>query len=448
MRGSTRSPLSCWLATLLLMVLFSLFFNGFEGRYVTSFFGDVGSVKDKSSFRPPPRESIATKNETILPRPTNAPKVDPLPLRKVQPVTPITLPRSSYVSVHEHRASSNATLKTESSQNSFSTWLDFDEKDPAPSMRTATPDDPQKFVAMWCRLDKSEPWQPIDNWHRRAPAFLMPGASHSGIPFLTLALHDHPSIVKTATKQIHFFIDRPFEKFVTRSEQTLVTKARKAMYSRHYNLLDLKRNESLITFDASPGYLYHSSQVPRRLLCVTPWVKLVVILRNPVDRVLEHYAVERRRGLKLSLEDWIDQDMALMQSVNLINNTVSAKNKTVEDVAWLSYQKKSVAGQLGRSLYVIQLRQWVKAFLRAGRTPDILLIRTDHLALDPDAQYQRVLNFLGLPPMQLKRDQLPVYITHQTRPISNATRSNLEDFFRPYNRKLKALIRKYNLSVD
>lgn len=446
-RGS-RSPISCWLASLLAMVFFSVFFNGFEGHYFSGFFGDQRSTQDKTSFQP----NLMTGrvfNNNYTERPieiaTTTPTKD-LSLSKTRTIAPKQLPASSFLSVQNHKSVSTGGDSSKTSlNNSFSTWLDFDERDPPPSEKQVSPSDPKKFVETWCLLDKSVEWNPRDSWHHRAPAFLLPGASHAGIQFLTESLHDHPSVIKTTTKQIHFFVDRPFERFVS-SGKTLVKKARDAMYLRHYALTELKRNESLVAFDASPGYLYYSSQVPLRLLCVIPWVKLVIILRNPVDRVLEHYAAECERGLKLSLEDWINKDMALMKEVNLISSNSTISNMD-EDVAWLLYQKKSVAGQIGRSLYVIQIRQWIQAFLRAGRNPDIILLRTDHLALNPNGQYQRILNFVGLAPMHLQRETLPIEITHQTRPIANDTRFFLEAFFRPYNRKLKALIRRYNISI-
>jgi hypothetical protein len=37
-------------------------------------------------------------------------------------------------------------------------------------------------------------------------------------------------------------------------------------------------------FDATPGYLFYSSILPRRILCVAPWVKLNGATRDPVDQ--------------------------------------------------------------------------------------------------------------------------------------------------------------------
>jgi hypothetical protein len=54
--------------------------------------------------------------------------------------------------------------------------------------------------------------------------------------------------------------------------------------------------------------LFYSSILPRRILCVAPWVKLVVLLGI---RWISGGALRRakRKGLKLT-EEWIDKDFA------------------------------------------------------------------------------------------------------------------------------------------
>jgi hypothetical protein len=235
----------------------------------------------------------------------------------------------------------------------------------------------------------------------------------------------------------------------TGDEQTLVHAARHRMYARDFNIAALKADANVISFDASPGYLFYSSILPRRILCVEPWVKMVVMLRNPVDRVLEQYAAFQQRGLKLSLESFIHQELNLMEQVGLIR-TSNTSDDHQEDSAWYSYQHASVGGAMGRSMYVIQLQQWFQAFRSAGKQPqnDFLVVRTEKMAADPISEYNRILQFLDLPPHDLQRNDLPATMTHQTRPVKEETRQLLEDFFRPYNMRLKKLLRRYNMSTS
>lgn len=436
-----RSRITCYLASLLGMVILTLSLNLFEGSYVQSIFNM--SVTDKAPNTPHKNDGRSI--------PTSAPS------GKRPAVAAIVVPKP-YLSVHEHKiASFNSSF---SFSNTFTTWLDFDEHDPPPRKHYPVVGDGEAFAAQWCDLTGTR-WYPTNesrikdvSWQQRAPAFLLPGAAYSGTVFLATLLHQHPSILPARSVELQFFHERPFRRYVSASEKTLVRAARERMYARDYSSSILKRNGAVVSFDATPGYLFYSSLLPRRILCVEPWVQLVLVLRNPVDRVLEQYAALQQRGLKQSLEQWIDQEFAIMERVGLIpgpNHTEDPQfsDSKEEDVAWYDYQTASVGGGIGRSLYVIQIRQWIAAFRTAGRNPAeaILIVRTDHVAANPATEYERTLNFLKLPAHPLPQQvPVPIAVTHQTRSVSEETRQRLEYFFQPYNRRLKRLMRQHGIS--
>jgi len=446
---SRNRRVSVWLFVMLLMVIASVSLNAFEGTYISNIFGKTAD-KD-SDFDGPPGQIITSAGAGAR---NFATIRTPIAVPTAAPVTP-----QPHLSVHEHKASS---LNYSTPHNTFTTWLDFDDQDPPKRKSYPQPRDGQAFCDQWCDLRGGVTWYPDDkekqqSWQRRAPAFLLPGALYSGTVYLAAALHQHPSILPARTKELQFFHERPFRRYVSPQEKTLVQAARERMYARDFNTTALAQNKQLVSFDASPGYFFYSSLLPRRILCVEPWVKLVLILRNPVDRVLEHYAAMQQRGLKLTLEAWIDKEFTLMEKVGLIQNATmddDSNNKFFgskeEDVAWYEYQTASVGGAIGRSMYVVQIRHWVQALRAVGRSPDqeILILRTDHVAVDPNVEYQRILRFLQLPgvPLHDSKSLPPLTVTHQTRPVAPATRERLEDFFRPYNRRLKRLLRQSGIS--
>jgi hypothetical protein len=443
---SRSGRISCWLASLLGMIILSISLNLFEGSYINSIFGS--RVEDKKSFEAPHPSGVDPLRISV----PNA--VQSIP----DPPSAAPTQKTPYISVHEHKAA--VMNGTTVSSNTFTTWLDFDKFDPPKRRNHPAVGDGEAFASQWCDLTGTT-WYPVNQshttkdtlWQLRAPAFLLPGAAYSGTVYMAAALHQHPLILPARTKELQFFHERPFRRYVSANEKTLVRAARERMYARDYDTVALKKNASVISFDASPGYLFYSSLLPRRILCVEPWVKLVLMLRNPVDRVLEHYAASQKRGLKQTLEQWIDQEFALMERVGLIasaNATDDPKffDSKEEDLAWYEYQTASVAGGIGRSMYVIQIRQWIAACRTAGRDPTeaVLIVRTDHVAADPLAEYARILKFLNLPPHVLQKLAMPVTVTHQTRPVKPETRQRLEDFFLPYNRRLKRLMRQYGVS--
>ena len=115
---------------------------------------------------------------------------------------------------------------------------------------------------------------------RLLPDFLIIGTQRGGTTSLYHYLQAHPCIRPASTKEVHFF-DTKFHKglawyrghFPTRIEQSSVNRL---------------HGHSLMTGEATALYLFHP-HAPKRVAKALPFVKLIVLLRNPVDRALSHY---------------------------------------------------------------------------------------------------------------------------------------------------------------
>jgi hypothetical protein len=415
-------------------------------------------------------------------------------------------------------SSSNRNSSNSNSSASLSSWLWDDSWDPdSPHRKQPPPPHPSSsssstaigdgaaFVEQWCDITgttwypvvpplspappllrnnitttthirsnvRPQQQQPSMMWQLRAPLFFLPGAAYAGTVYMASLLHQHPYILPARTKELQFFHDRPFRNYLRPGtpEQTLVRPARERMYARDYDTAQLKRNTSYISFDATPGYLYYSTVLPRRILCVTPWVKLVILLRHPVDRILEHYAAYRNMGSQRTLDEYVQEEMQLMQKVGLFNATTMGDHfygSEDEDLAWYDYQTASTSGgMIGRSLYVIQIRHWIATFRLAGRDPSqaILIVLTENLVQNPQVEYNRILQFMNLPPHVIpskKLSAIPPSLwlpppTSRQYNVSNknnndstttttTTRQQLENLFRPYNRQLQLLLQQYGIS--
>ncbi|MCK7513860.1 MAG: sulfotransferase [Desulfobacterales bacterium] len=69
-----------------------------------------------------------------------------------------------------------------------------------------------------------------------------------------------------------------------------------------------------------------------------------------------------------------------------------------EDEAWTKYLELTTAGQIGRSLYEVQLRHWYQAMRDIGRVEtQIHIVRNEDMKNDLDGEYRKILDFLGLP---------------------------------------------------
>lgn len=325
----------------------------------------------------------------------------------------------------------------------------------------------QAFVERWCDLQGVD-WYPTGTkaWQQRGPAFLLPGAKMSGTKQLSAWLLQHEQIVPPPARrstELQFFYERNFRRYVTAQERTKVLAARERMYARDFSVTALKKSEKAMEFDATPGYLFYSSILPRRILCVAPWVKLVVLLRDPVDRVAAHYLEAKRKGLKVSLEEWIEKEFALIDRVGLLNHTSAAtatgatnsfSGSTEEDVAWYNYHSATLEGALGRGLYEIQLRQWFQALRAVGRDPadSVLIVRAEHLHTSPAEPYRQILKFLGLSTQDKKSNTfrptlLGAEATSTRLPMKEETRQRLTEFYAPYNARLQGLVQSYRVRM-
>ncbi len=111
--------------------------------------------------------------------------------------------------------------------------------------------------------------------------FVLAGAQKSGTTALHYFLSKHPKITMGDQQEIHFFDnDALFASDVDYDE-----------LHKHYPPLA----PSSIAGDCTPSYIYHEPAA-RRIWKYNPGIKLLVLLRNPVDRAFAHWNMQRFRG--------------------------------------------------------------------------------------------------------------------------------------------------------
>ncbi len=133
---------------------------------------------------------------------------------------------------------------------------------------------------------------------RGLPDFVIIGAQKSGTTSLYDFVIRHPEIAPALKKEMHYFsINYKFGEQWYRSNFP-------TNLSRRY--FTKKTGQKLLSGEASPSYLFYPT-VPSRMKKVLPDVKLIVILRNPVDRAYSQYHHSRRKGREtLSFEKAIE----------------------------------------------------------------------------------------------------------------------------------------------
>src|SRR5438128_4017245 len=111
--------------------------------------------------------------------------------------------------------------------------------------------------------------------------FIVAGAQKSGTTALHYFLAKHPNITMGDQQEIHFFDD----------DATFAATVDYERLHKHYPLVA----PSTIAGDCTPSYIY-CQPAAERIWKYNPKIKLLVLLRNPVERAFAHWTMQRFKG--------------------------------------------------------------------------------------------------------------------------------------------------------
>jgi hypothetical protein len=252
------------------------------------------------------------------------------------------------------------------------------------------------------------------SWARMLPSFLIVGAQRAGTTSMSRTLSAHPAVFHPVLHQeVHYF-DNAYDRGMAwyRSHFPLRVRARFAARAA---------GAAPMAFESSPYYMLHplaAERINRDL----PGVKLLVLLRDPVERSYSGHAHETALGFETE---------SYPRAIELEESRLAGEaEKIVADPRYYSYSHQHHAYRL-RGHYAEQLQNLEKVF---GRDR-IHVVDSGEFFTDPARIYDGVLDFLGLPqaghPEFKQRNARP-----RSAPIPPAVREELEDYFRPHNQQL------------
>lgn len=270
----------------------------------------------------------------------------------------------------------------------------------------------------------------MTSYTRILPDFLIIGAQRCGTTSLYYYLTEQTGIARTYKKEVHFYDDNYAQglswyraQFPTTLEKYYVENIRK----KHF-----------ITGESSPFYLYHPL-ISKRLAAVTPHAKLIVLLRNPVDRAYsQHWFTTQEGNETLSFAEATEhEEERLAGEVEKLLEMDNLGNDGYRSFKLRHYS------YLSRGIYVDQLQQWMRIFPKE----QFLILKSEDLYSNPAAIVEQTLDFLGVPNGQaiiankdFKQYREPTkkgYLNDQKPPkMDPALRKHLLEYFRPHNARL------------
>jgi hypothetical protein len=244
---------------------------------------------------------------------------------------------------------------------------------------------------------------------RTLPDFAIIGAQKCGTTFLYQLLVQHPHIKPAFAKEVHFF-DLNFRKGGN-------------WYRSHFPL-QMRSSRKYITGESSPYYLFHP-HAPRRASAVVPHAKLIVLLRNPVDRAYSHYQHQVKR-VKGERRETLTFEEAIEAEERILPGEVS-KMLQNEHYESLSHRTRSY---LRRGIYIDQLLVWSSYFQRE----QMLILKSEDLFNDTTNILERTLDFLEISHWAPETYSIPN--KREYTGMSPHIRQRLYEYYKPHNQRL------------
>lgn len=251
---------------------------------------------------------------------------------------------------------------------------------------------------------------------RRLPDYIIAGAQKAGTTSLWAYLSEHPSVEPSMIKEVHYF-DSNYHRGL-------------AWYRSHFPIsgfdhLHTSAGPRTLTGESSAYYIFHPL-APQRIAQTIPDVKIVLLLRNPIDRAFSHYQLKlRRRQETLSFDNALaaEADRLAGEAEKIIANP---------NYQSANYDRYSY---LARGRYFDQIVRWQSLF-----SPErLLILESGEFFRQTDEVFQRVLRFLNLPSWRPPRygNRFPGRYTEK---MSDTTRRRLIDYFAPHNGQVYSLL--------
>lgn len=251
---------------------------------------------------------------------------------------------------------------------------------------------------------------------RMLPDFLIVGAQRCGTTSLYRYLAGHPQVMPPLwRKGVHYF-DVSYPRGLP-------------WYTGHFPVERFARWRARqvgapMTGEASPYYLFHpcgADRIARDL----PGVRVIVMLRDPVERAYSAHRQETHRGFETE-----DFERALDLEPERLRGE---EERLIADPEYVSFHHQHHA-YVQRGEYAPQLDRFTR-LLGAER---VLVLESDAFFSDPEPSWTRILEFLGLQPWRPAE-----FGRHNARPAApmvTATRERLRAHYEVFDLALAGVL--------
>ena len=248
----------------------------------------------------------------------------------------------------------------------------------------------------------------------KLPDFIIIGVQKSGTGALVENLRKHPMVSisiddsqyknkKIRTREMHFF-DAKWKKGVE-------------WYKRRFS--------GPCAGEKTPEIMLRPLYISRMATTV-PNAKLIVVLRNPVDRAYSNYMMFNQSEL-FNFKDKIN--MTFEKYITIGMNFL--RDKKIKD----NSDEKKASTSIDKGLYYQQLVNVLKYYPRE----QIHIVIAEQMRKDTNKEINKIYKFFGLSSYDLSKNKL-YNTSSKYQPMDSMIRKKLVEFYKPYNEKLYKLL--------
>ena len=243
-------------------------------------------------------------------------------------------------------------------------------------------------------------WKPRQE---TGPDFIVAGASKCGTSSIYYYLSRHPQILLPHKKEIEFYW-KNYHRGID-------------WYRSHFPAISDRAD--FLTGEATPNYL-RFPQVARRIKDTFPQAKIIILLRNPVERAISWHYHKLNTGLtKIDLQTAIATEIKQLATM------------TEAEITNTGYSEPDKPDNIMSSLYIYKIKPWIELI---GRE-QFLILKSEEFYSNPRQVMSNVFQFLHLPDCPLNK--YPKVNQGSYQPANTQLRNTIAEYFAPYNQQLE-----------
>jgi hypothetical protein len=250
---------------------------------------------------------------------------------------------------------------------------------------------------------------------QRIVDFVIGGTQKGGTTALDAYLREHPEICMAQKNELYFSTDPEISAAGQKEVHFFDNEDHfcngKPDYSKYHQRFNPDAAHAVLG-EATPIYMYWNDS-PRRIWEYNPKMKLILLLRDPIERAYSHWNMERIRNVdKLSFWDAINNEKERCREALPLQHR------------FFSY--------VSRGLYTEQLRR-IWAYFPQDR---VLCLKSDSLQERLDETLARVCEFLQVSKFKAVAARTAHSLPYESRP-TDRERDYLRQIFEPEVRQLE-----------